>query len=426
MSWRDLLTCKFGVALCLLALLPCRPLCAAEPGISELLTVGWGSQREAREKATKLYQVLLPKKGETPLEHAFGLVLAKHNRYAESISHLELAARKEPSSLEISALKVWVLLVDRKSSEAISELKECIKLLATRRQTDPVAADLWAERLGRCHGFLEGPGAKGVSKNGLESDLPAIHASLAAADKPAYDKGRAAVAREFGRLNAEKTTILTEKEAAEKQKREEEKQKLDVQTERIAGRLDELRNQANDVDERLMAQRNQLDTQVPRVATALNRADRNVDWLAWDAAMVAAEITRLDAAIRAEKDPQKKAVLEARLQGLLAFAAGQNFALGDALDSRSAARWEAYLLQQRQAQVELRAARERAELEAQRTNLLLAQRRAEAKLERLDRPPRSRTPRTAALTGAINSLKTYYQFPFDDERKRLLELDKVK
>lgn len=411
-----------GAALLLAVLIGSGVANGKEPLFRSLLTTGWAGGSEAKQFADQTYRELLPRAGQVPLQHAYALTLTHQHRYSEATKVLDSMAADREATFESHALRLWLRLVLKKPSPARAELAALVGMLPAFRATHANVADAWVERLGRCHGYLEAAG----NSNGAAEDkrLAEILARVPPADLASYNLGRETVLAERSRRLAETEALQANQTVAADVARQNERVALNDQVGRISERLEALEIESRDQNDRYRAERQDLERRIPGVLTNLRQAQRNVDWIAIDLAALSSQVAALDEQIRLETDPVKKAALIRDRDAILSFLAVQQSQIGYALDSRAIARTDASILQRDRWELEGSTSRELARLEAQQVELLRNQSRAENRIARLDskaaQPPKP-SARLIALKRQLDAIKTYFEFPLEEERARLLE-----
>ena len=129
------------------------------------------------EMARKDYAAARTQFGEDPrLDYAFGLVLWKHEQFAEAIDMFQIAARLEGIPFLPAAMAVaWGRFLNHDDRRGLDQLLHVARVLAAMDGAYPteIQKDQAAISMGRALGYLTGPGSKPEMKEAV--DLTSIN-----------------------------------------------------------------------------------------------------------------------------------------------------------------------------------------------------------------------------------------------------------
>jgi hypothetical protein len=405
-----------------------RPCVAAGPDVksqvARLFDSGTKNTPPAVAAAKSQFEALqrVAPKG-SRLGYAYGVVLANQHKYREALPLIARYLEANPSDLEARHVKIWILVQDRKYSDAMEGLVD----LSRQLQADPGDSHASAARfIGTMMGYLElaRPGVVETDRKSAWKDT--ILFSLKEDDVPAFEEGRNAVAARFMELQSTRRAVQEKVTAAEEERKKQTEAALEDDKTKIATQEQAMQSNLEQLSE---AQRE------------FNLVQQQLNSLNADRMRLSAQISLVQSQLWQLTTPTATSVVnDQRTPGSTApTVVTQNTTYNSmSMTQMAQARALSFSLASLNKQAfdmdrQLLALRQRAEVlsgTGERESQSLAQREAavrqaakharivEKKLQREASSPTKTS--SGALTSQMTALSTYSSFPYEQEKKRVL------
>jgi hypothetical protein len=392
--------------------------------VSALLDAGWKPSSKGLAAAEKLYAELTSGGRTDPrVRYAFALVQMRNQDYDQAKKLLDTVLATDKKNVAARRAKVWVLTIMQQYAAALVELETLVKQVAAAPASDdstPDAAPL-IEFAGRVMGFIDGPAAAALNEHVRSDYRKRLVAPLSATKRKSFDEGYNAVQRRFAELNLDRQQTRADAKADEQRRQERILQELERERAAVAEEKSALQGQAEKVASEAQREVANLDAQLRPLATRQTRLEAQAAAIVREMAGLEVEIARLWELSDLVEDPAEALRLRAEARRLdLAlgrYGVGLRAVEGE-LEAVAAQRIT--LARQRQLTVaQQRALGER--IERRSADLGRAERRIATQEDRANQPPGGVTAAVVSLSSRAKAFTTYDDFPFEEERARLLQ-----
>jgi chromosome segregation ATPase len=391
---------------------------------ASMMDRGWKPSAKGLEAAREEYeQMQTDGRANSRVTYAFALVQMRNRRYDEAKRLLDdvLAADKNDLSARRARVFVLVLLKDYKA--ALVELEKLVKSLPAKAANEEDEADLaaLAEFAGRVVGFIDGPAARSVAEHVRADYRKRIAVPLSTTRRAAFDAGRDAVTRRFAELDLDRQQTKADAKAGEEEKKEKVKQELDRERAGITAEKSTLDSRADKAREELNKELAAVEAQARPLVTQQSRLESQGAAITREIANLQVEIGRLlDLADEAE-DPLEARRWRAearRLDGVLARFSND---LGRVNTDLATVASKRVSLEGRRRTALARAQAEDDRIDRRRGELVSTEKRITGDERRAGQPASGHTGAVASLAAKAAAFTTYDDFPFEQERARLLQ-----
>lgn len=391
--------------------------------ITELMTVGWDTKPEARERAELLYaRAVEEHPGDRQLVYAFALVKMQQRQFPEAAKLLDQYLAIEKQDASAWRAKAWLSMLMKSASTSLVELDKLSQVLADEKVKlpDETRQEL-VTFLGRMIGFLEGPGEGSVNGATLAAAKQKIRGRLTETQRESFDSGVSAVVDEFGVLATAKDDAQVQEIAtAEKQKRE---QLVDIEKDgvEIVARKGELRETAERLESEVAAENATYAKADAPLADEFNRIAAQAANVDRDLSNVSSDIISLRGQAARERDPIIRNRLFRDIDRLEDIAARLDNNLRS-LERAGAVvrdRRATLLAQHNQALAGYASSLGAAQKEFK--GLESREKRADAIRNKLRKPSVGNTGKVISMNKQAVALSTYETFPLEAEKQRLLD-----
>jgi chromosome segregation ATPase len=398
---------------------------AAREAIAKLLDVGWGTTPKVRIAADAQYNEVRRLAGPTPAAlEASLLVLLQQRRFDDAAKRSDELLERDPGNLTARRAKIWMAVVLKDYSAAMFATDKLSQQLADdppRAEDEQAVHDDLHAFLGRIYGYLGGPVAENVNQDERKDQERKIIERITESRRAIFEEARDGVVARFleltGDKDDERKRVLDEAAAA----REKTLKELETEKEAIAGRSKELDGRKDKLQTELRDELAAIAKDDQPLVQELARLDSRARSLNRDLIAYESEISRLQALVAGEKDPNRRFALQMEIDRLsLASSRLESdlFSVRRLADGVQAQR-NALLARQRRAQ---EAAADQAQrIDKELTNLAKRDRVNDAIEKRANKAPSGTTSKTRALSAQATALSTYDQFPLEAARQKLLE-----
>lgn len=383
----------------------------------DLLSHHWDRSVDSREATTRFAERVEASGSADPqVLYALGLAQLQLLEYRTAVANFELAQRRSPDDLALLKAVVWGKILTRQPKQATVRLAEIAEKIASKAEWS--REDL--EFLGTMSGYLSLPLDTSINSRELMAEQRRIETILNVDQLAIYQSAFDEVNATFESLEAERTV---ENEGAA----DEAEKNRTTELENLANEKVELRDRATDLDGRiaeLTQQRNAAlaeirDRDAPLLAQWNQAASvvRGVDVRMFDVQQAIWQLSRI---LAGERDPVLRTRwlfemgrLQAVLDGLQAERiSAASFA--DGIAAQRTALANQYATVQHDFDVQLN------QLNTDRQNVRRRETIADARTRRLQGPLRVVSGRANSYGREARSLSTYYGFPLESERLRIM------
>lgn len=397
---------------------------AAEPdtALKALLDAAWTPSIRGLQSAQSQYGQLIEKRpGDLRVTYAYALVLIKNRRYEDATKSLGEILTADKTHRPARRARIWLALLTRKHQAGLDDMVA----LAEQFPANPGGADepQWcelAEFLGRMLAFLEGPVESPPRGDVLADDQAKIVARLAGARLAAYNRGFRETSDRFSQLTQQRdeTQAQAKVDAAEQKQRDRED--LDTDRQEFANAENALTTEA----EKLTADKEKSLGLLQATAKPLQESLPALENLAAVTSIQLANEQNQAASLFDLADNDSSSNVR---NGILVQAAASNLrirmfsdTLNQTLLAIGRAKEQLAALELQRRNVVARFDNELAKLNKRHISLQKSAKRLTYAERRLQEPVTGNTPRARTLSANASALPTYYEFPFETERQRVL------
>jgi hypothetical protein len=397
----------------------------AKAAVVKLLTVGWSTTPQARTAADEQYKVVRQHAGDHPIAlSASLLVLLQQRRYDEAAKRTDELLEKSPGDLTALRAKIWIAIVLKEFSAALSAAENLSEQLAAappKNEVEQASHDELLGFLGRVYGFLGGAAAESVSQDERKASERRVLERIAKDRRPIFEEARDGAVAKFLELTGaqdEQRELAAASLAAAK---DETLKDVAAEKQAIADRAAELDSRRDKLNAELKQELEEIAREDQPLVQEYTRLDARAGILNRDLLRLDLEVRQLESDASRENDPALRQQLLREADRLALIASGvQNdlLALNRLADGVRAQR-AALLVRQQKAQAAA----------AQTTNRMAQERRDLAQREKRNEAIGTRVARTKAtppstvraLAAQATAFSTYDQFPLEVARNKLLE-----
>lgn len=392
-----------------------------------LFQLGGAPSVQAFLAAQNHFRALPKSVREHPLmQYSYCLVLIRQKRLLEVEPLLEKAATARPQDLSIWQARIWSHLTLGERAKALEELARFDRKMLSQAAGDRDAATAreTAEFCGQIFGFLAGPWNSRLHAADLDKLRGKLRSQFDGADQKAFDQAEQEVLAEYKRLRGQHEQLgqeaLDEDRKQLQQARDELLQaatdlqeKQQALTDKNAKRANELKDELAEIDGKLGKLQKQAETLLAQIVPLeLSREALMSQFLPvnMSALITAKHLTRVDAATLA---------YNAQIQQLLAPVVSQLLLLQGQLaqvnDHMFELQWTKNTLAFRRGHDANKIAKKKQALKRQQAKI-------DRKGKRLKAAPTGNTVEVRSGAVRLRLLNTYVEFPFEQEKQRVLSM----
>ena len=392
--------------------------------VSSLLEAGWRPSSKNLAAAEQLYEKLRGDgRPNLHLAYAFALVQMRNQKYDEAGKLLDLVLAADKTNLAARRAKVWVLAITQKYAAALVELEKMTRQAAAApAANDPEADDArLIEFAGRVMGFVDGPAASAVNEHVRADYRKRLIAPLSATQRKSFEEGYNAVQRRFAELNLDRQQTRADAKADEEQRQERILQELERDRTALAQETSKLQEQAEKASAEAKKDLANIDALLRPLAARQTRLEAQAAAMGREMAGLEVEIARLLELSDLVEDPGEALRLRAEARRL-DIALGRYSVGLRGVEGELAAVAAQRITLARQRQVALAQQRAYAErIDRRAKDLRRAERRIDNQEDRANQPAGGVTAAVVSLSSRAKAFTTYEDFPFEEERARLLQ-----
>ncbi len=392
--------------------------------VSALFEAGWKPSSKGLAAAEALYrQIQAGGRPDPRLSYAFALVQMRNQKYDDARKLLDLVLAADKTNVHVRRAKTWVLMITQKHSAALLELESTLKSMAAAQADAGPETD--AGRLiqfaGRVMGFIDGPAGSALGEPARAGHRKRLLGMLTGEQRQTFVEGYAFVQRRFAELNLDRQQTTADAKADEQRRQERNLEELERERAKLAQHSTQLRERAETVVADFKETLTTLDSQHRPLAARQARLEARAAAMVREMAGLEVEIARLLELASLVEDPVEALQLQAEARRL-DLALGRyrvNLRTIEAELSGVAAQRIALARQQQVAVAQQRANADR--LERRAADLRRAERRISSQEDRANQPASGVTGAVVSLSNRAKAFTTYDEFPFEEERARLLQ-----
>ncbi|MCI0360131.1 MAG: hypothetical protein L0211_16760, partial [Planctomycetaceae bacterium] len=293
---------------------------ASREAIAKLLDVGWGTTPKVRIAGDAQYDEVRRLAGPTPASlEASLLVLLAQRRYDDAAARADELLAKDPAHLTGQRAKIWIAVVLKNYSASMLAADKLSQQLADdppRAEDELAVHDDMHAFLGRVFGFLGGPVAESVNQEERKSQERTILERITEPRRAKFEQARDGVVARFldltGDKDDERKRVIDEAAAA----REKTLKELESEKEAIAGRVKELDGRKDKLQADLRDELAEIAKDDQPLVQELARLDTRARALNRDLFAYESEISRLQALLAGEMDPNRRLTLQIEIDRL--------------------------------------------------------------------------------------------------------------
>jgi len=394
--------------------------------VAKLFAVGWQPSLKARSACAEQFSKLdkmAPADRRVP--YAYALVHIRQRSYSYAAKLVGGVLEKQPDNLHAWRVKIWLSMLLKEYSAAMSETDRAAQVIGTDPLESPGDVDTsgleMAAFLGRIYGFLGGPASDQVSGALVETSQEKVRNRLTELQREAFEEGRRAIADRFADMTSEQTRTREQAVVDAENRAAQIKADLAAQANRIAQELKEIGPKQEKAESELKSELSSIDGHEQPLLSQLARLESQAVIIRREALPIAADIETLERLAARERDPIERARL-LREADRLAILYRRYDAQLAALEREAAginAQRAQLIAQRRQLQAQYQ--REIGQLQRTVEELRRGEKRVAMEERKLTNPTTGNTPRVRELARVAKAFTTYEQLPLESERQRILD-----
>lgn len=390
--------------------------------VEELFDVGWNTAIKSRAEADAKWEEikqLAPTDSRATL--AYALVKLKQRQYSQAATALDDAVGHDEQNLPAWKAKITLDILMKNYAAAMVAMNKVGQLLGEPALNDEAIRLDVADFLGRATGFLERPAGNLVDEAQLTRMKTEVAANFNDKERALFDEKRRDVLAQYASFIGEKEETETAAQAEAEADQEKLLADLEQQRARIEARenelgpiRDELRKEAKSELEKIAEEERPLITQFQQL-------EREADVIRRELFLVDSDINRLRAQAAREKDPATRDRLLREADRISIFARRYDTDLA-LLDRRATAvNVQRAQIQAKYRQTQAEYANKIGQIDAELAELGKQTKRNDIEMKKGQRDPRGDTRESREIATRAQSLGTYYSFPLEGEKQRILD-----
>ncbi len=362
--------------------------------------------------------------------YAFALVQMRNRRYDNAKRLLDDVLAADKNDLSARRARIWVLVLLKDYSAALIDLESLVKSLPAKAaapaggaDADETEAELaaLAEFAGRVVGFIDGPAARSVAEHVRADYRKRITTPLNTARRAAFDSGHEAVARRFAELDLDRQQTKADAKAGEQERKDRIREELDRERAGITAEKSTLDSRADKARADLKKELTEVEAQARPLVTQQTRLESQGAAISREIANLQVEIGRLLDLADESEDPFEARRFRAERGGSTPCSPVLR-----TIWARSIPIWRPspasdVAIEGRQRAALARAQAEDDRIDRRRTELVSTEKRINNDERRVGQPASGHTGAVASLAAKASAFTTYDDFPFEQERAKLLQ-----
>ncbi len=389
-----------------------------------VLTAGWGPSFRQLEPAAAAYaRATKEAASDARAPFALALVQIKHRRYDDALGSVAQTLRLDPRNLSAHQADIFLTMLLKQHQAALTKLDRLASLLEEQAANDDANPKPLADAarfMGQMFGYL-GTSAGEAPKVEVAAAQDQVVKRLPAPSYEAFELGRKAVDEQFTELFLDREQQQQDAQDAETQARIATAQELQTAKELLEGERAQLEQARKSAISTLEQAEAALTTARGPVVEKLATLQRSLIPLENQMAQLDARIGQCLSLAASERDPQQSFAyrVEAdQLTGLL-----QRYQFNYRALRAQAAPLEAELATidaKRKAARDQYASQTRL-IAGRGVEVVEAEKKVATRWERNQRPVVGNTAAVSSRSAQVKALTTYYAYPLEQERLKLLE-----
>lgn len=388
------------------------------------LTVGWESSFRALRPAEELLEKAREVKAtDARAPFALSLVQMKHRRYDDAKASVTAALELDRKLIPAHQADIFLTVLLKQHRAALPKLENLAKLIAAEAEAEKIAVEEMkaaSQFAGQMLGYLA-TSASEAPQLEVETTRQRVLAALPVAYHEAFAAGREAVDEQFTELFLDREQLQQDAQQSEMQERG-----------RIAAQLltqrDALAAQRKAIEEKRDAATAQWEAENAAVNEARGPVESKLSTIQASMLPIERRIADLDAAIsqyfallQGERDRNRRLALRLEIDRLTTAIGREQAAYQVLRTQADGLRGELAALEAKRKTARDRYAATNSALADQATELVSAEKKLVVQWERNQRPIVGNTAAVTSRSAKVKALTTYYEFPLEAARQRLLQ-----
>jgi chromosome segregation ATPase len=354
--------------------------------------------------------------------YAFALVQMRNQEYDEAKKLLDLVLAVDTNDLAALRARVWVLMIRQQYAAALVDLETLAKQVVTPgagAESEPDSARL-VEFAGRVMGFIDGPAASALQAHVRADYRRRLTSPLSAARGKSFEEGYQAVQRKFAEVDLDRRQTKADAKADEQRRQERALEDLENERAELTKEKSKLQEQAEAVAADFKQELTTLDGQLRPLVARQNRLEAQGAAIVREMAGLDVEIARLLELSDLVEDSFESLRLRAEARRLDVALGRYNVDLR-AIETELAGVAAQRITVARQRQLAVAQQRARSDrIERRAADMRKSERRIASQEDRAQQPGGA-TAAVVSLSTRAKAFTTYDDFPFEEERARLLQ-----
>jgi hypothetical protein len=396
---------------------------------ASMMDRGWKPSAKALDAAREEYEAIQADGRANPrVTYAFALVQMRNRRYDDAKRLLDDVLAADKNDLSARRARIWALVLLKDYSAALVDLESLMKSLSAKAAADGADVDetdaelaALAEFAGRVVGFIDGPAARSVAEHVRADYRKRVTAPLTTARRAAFDSGHEAVARRFAELDLDRQQTKADAKASEQDRKDRIKQELDRERAGIAAEKSTLDSRADKARADLKKELTEVEAQARPLVTQQTRLESQGAAISREIANLQVEIGRLLDLADESEDPFEARRFRAEARRLDAVLARFSNDLGRVNTDLATVASKRVAIEGRRRAALARAQAEDDRIDRRRIDLVSTEKRINNDERRAGQPASGHTGAVASLAAKASAFTTYDDFPFEEERAKLLQ-----
>lgn len=392
--------------------------------VAELLDAGWKPSSRGLEAAGEKYDELQARaNGDPRITYAYALVQMRNRRYDDARRLLDEVLKADKDHRAARRAKVWLLAVTKNYAAALVELETLVKSMP-RDDADAEAQaeyDRIAEFAGRVVGFVDGPGAASLAPHLRADARKRVLAALPPTRQPAFERGNEAILKQFAELDLDRRQSKEDAKADAEERQARVRDQLERERAAIAQERGALKARSDKLAAELDKELADLDAKLRPLATRQNRLEGQAAAIQREMASIQVEIGRLLELADLAESPIEAARLRAEARRLDQALGRYDIDLRGINRDLAGIASERVALEGRRRAAIARKQAENDRIERRAIELRNTEKRIAGDEKRVNQPISGNTGAVASLAAKAGAFTSYEEFPFEEERAKLLQ-----
>ena len=388
------------------------------------LTVGWEASFRALRPAEELLgKARRVKAADARAPFALALVQMKHRRYDDAKASVSAALELDPKLVPAHQADIFLTVLLKQHRASLPKLENLAGLIATAAEADQLAIEEMeaaSQFVGQMIGYLATSAAEAPQLE-VEATQQRVLAALPVSCREAFDAGREAVDQQF-------TELFLDREQLQQDAQQSEMQERGRVAAQLISQRDALAAQRKTIEEKRDAATAQWEADNAAVNEARGPVEAKLSTLQASMLPIERRIADLDAAIsqyfallQGERDRNRRFALRLEIDRLTADVGREQASYQVLRTQADGLRGELAVLEAKRKAARDRYAATNSALAEQATELVSSEKKLVSQWERNQRPIVGNTAAVTSRSAKVKALTTYYEFPLEIARQRLLQ-----